>query len=103
MRIVPSKTKELWTLPENSQIVCGSDLITERNIKNPSKITVKSYVLDIPVHKGLKPLYDDTLRIFNETKEITGQLHPYLKFQKQKYDVVSMPRKRIHKANILMV
>jgi len=40
MRIVPSKTKELWTLPENTRLVVGSDLITARNISNPVKISV---------------------------------------------------------------
>ena len=42
-RIVPSKTKELWTLPGSSKIVASTDLITERNISNPVRITVRSY------------------------------------------------------------
>jgi len=32
MRIVPSKTKELWQLPETSKLVVANDLLTERNI-----------------------------------------------------------------------
>jgi hypothetical protein len=39
-RIVPSKTKELWAITKSSKIVAGSDLITERNISDPVKITV---------------------------------------------------------------
>ena len=42
-RIVPSKTKELWPLPVMSKIVVAGDLVTERNIPLPVKITVKSY------------------------------------------------------------
>lgn len=63
MRIVPSKTKELWTLPENTRLVVGSDLITARNISNPVKITVLSYPLDVPIEKGMKPLYSPEVKI----------------------------------------
>lgn len=38
MRIVPSKTKDLWPLPAESKIVAGADLLTERNISKPTKI-----------------------------------------------------------------
>jgi len=41
--IKPSKTKDEWPLPESSKIVVATDLLTERNIYNPVKITVKSY------------------------------------------------------------
>ncbi|MFA4864927.1 MAG: hypothetical protein WC605_14305, partial [Bacteroidales bacterium] len=30
-RIVPSKTKDLWPLPEETKLVVGNDLLTERN------------------------------------------------------------------------
>ncbi|HOY30350.1 MAG TPA: hypothetical protein PKW80_00580 [Bacteroidales bacterium] len=64
MRIVPSKTKELWTLPENTRLVVASDLITARNISNPVKISVVSYPLDdVPIEKGMKPLYSPEFRI----------------------------------------
>ncbi len=64
MRIVPSKTKELWTLPENTRLVVGSDLVTARNISNPVKISVVSYPMnDISIQKGLKPLYSPEFRI----------------------------------------
>ncbi len=42
-RIVPSKTKDLWSLPTESKLVVAADLLTERNISAPVKITVKSY------------------------------------------------------------
>ncbi len=63
MRIVPSKTKDLWPLPENSKLVVATDLITERNISSPVKITVYSYPRSFETVKGLKPLYSPDLKI----------------------------------------
>lgn len=57
MRIVPSKTHELWPLPENSKVVVGTDLLTSRNIEKPVKITVKSAVCDLEINKGMQPLF----------------------------------------------
>lgn len=62
--IVPSKTKELWPLPGGRKLVVGNDLITERNITNPVKITVRSYLKSIPVNRDLDPLYSAELNIF---------------------------------------
>lgn len=70
MRIVPSKTKELWTLPENTKLVVGSDLITARNISNPSKIKIISYPTDIVSQKGMKPLFSPEVKISDGEKEI---------------------------------
>ena len=64
MRIVPSKTFDLWPLPTESKLVIASDLITERNISSPTKITIKSYPIDLKVQKGLKPLYSPELKIW---------------------------------------
>jgi hypothetical protein len=64
-RIVPSKTKELWVLPEKSKIVAASDLVTERNISNPVRITVKSFPKSFEVTKGLSPMYSEKITIFN--------------------------------------
>ena len=63
-RIVPSKTKELWPLPAASRIVSGCDLVTERNISDPVKITVKSYPKSFPVVKGMSPLYSPEFAVF---------------------------------------
>jgi len=46
MHIVPSESKELWPLPTETRLIVPSDLITERNIANPTRITVRS--LDDP-------------------------------------------------------
>jgi len=72
-RIVPSKTKELWTLPENSKLVVAGDLITERNISNPVKITVKSYPRSFFTLKGMSPLYSPEIELFSGEK-IIGNL-----------------------------
>lgn len=70
MRIVPSKTNELWELPVDSKLVVISDLITERNISNPTKITVKSYSKDLVVEKGKSPLYSPTVDFYIENEKI---------------------------------
>jgi hypothetical protein len=70
MRIVPSKTKELWTLPTETRLVVAQDLITARNISNPVKITVFSYPLDIPVEKDKKPLYSPEMKIMDGIKVV---------------------------------
>ncbi|HNW68760.1 MAG TPA: hypothetical protein PKI01_00030 [Bacteroidales bacterium] len=70
MRIVPSKTKELWTLPVDTKLVVGADLVTARNISNPVKITVVSYPLDVPVTKDMKPLYSPEFKITDGTKDL---------------------------------
>jgi hypothetical protein len=69
-RIVPSKTKDLWPLPKTSKLVIANDLITERNISNPVKITVKSYDRSIPVDRDLSPLFSDEVKIFEGEKEV---------------------------------
>jgi hypothetical protein len=72
-RIVPSRTKELWQLPEKSRIVAATDLVTERNISNPVRITVKSYPESFRVIKGLSPIYSDKIKIYNG-KELAGNI-----------------------------
>ena len=64
-RIVPSKTKELWTLPGESKIVSASDLVTERNISLPVKITVKSITRSFAIVKDLSPMYSPQVKIFS--------------------------------------
>jgi len=67
-RIVPSRTKELWPLPIGSKIVAGNDLITERNISDPVKITVRSFPKSFKVIKGLSPMYSTEFKLFKEDK-----------------------------------
>ena len=69
-RIVPSRTKDLWPLPVTSKIVAGKDLVTERNISDPVKITIRSIKKSFPVVKGMSPMYSSEFRLFNFEKEV---------------------------------
>jgi hypothetical protein len=81
-RIVPSKTKDLWPLPSVYKIVAANDLVTERNISEPVKITVRSIRRSFPVVKGLSPMYSKEIKLFDDDKQI-GVIAPV----KQKEDV----------------
>ncbi len=70
MRITPYKTNELWDLPTESKLIIPSDLFTERNISNPTKITVKSFDKSFETIKGLKPLYSPKIDIYANDKLI---------------------------------
>jgi len=74
-RIVPSKTKELWPLPSISKIVAASDLVTERNMSDPVKITVKSIRKSFAVVKGMNPMYSEEIKLFEGEKQI-GLISP---------------------------
>ncbi|HPV57851.1 MAG TPA: hypothetical protein PKW61_12030, partial [Tenuifilaceae bacterium] len=65
MRIVPSKTKELWPLPETSKIVVANDLLTERNISNPTRITVRSLDALFKIDREIKPLFSDKVKVLD--------------------------------------
>ena len=65
-RIVPSKTKELWPIPRESKIVAGNDLITERNISMPVKITVRSFPISFKMSRGISPLISDKVTLFDK-------------------------------------
>jgi hypothetical protein len=81
-RIVPSRTKELWPLPASSKIVAASDLVTERNISDPVKITVKSIRKSFKVVKGMSPMYSREIRLFEGDKQL-GIISPV----KEKEDI----------------
>jgi hypothetical protein len=73
-RIVPSKTKELWPLTEATRLIACHDLITERNIGNPVKITVHSAKISLPVNREMQPLYSPMIAIYrgnDRTGEVT--------------------------------
>jgi len=71
-RIVPSKTKDLWPLPAERKLVIASDLITERNISNPVRITVRSYSKSIPVNRGIDTLYSREITLIsNKGQQLT--------------------------------
>jgi hypothetical protein len=69
-RIVPSKTNDLWPLPVESKIVAASDLVTERNISSPVKITVRSLPISFPDNRELSPLYSPFIDLFNSSRHV---------------------------------
>lgn len=64
MRIIPSKTKDLWPLPTESKLVFGSDLITERNISSPAVITILSYPKSFVTVKGMSPVFSPDVKLY---------------------------------------
>ncbi len=96
-RIVPSKTKDMWELPSESKIVAGNDLITERNIYSPVKITVRSFPKSFKVLNGLSPMFSGQIRLFDQGTSI-GVLDGHTpKFDKITYNTVFYGRgKGIH-------
>jgi len=69
-RIVPSKTKELWPLPTESKIIAASDLVTERNISSPVKITIKSYSRSFAVKQGMSPMFASGIDMFSAFSKV---------------------------------
>lgn len=69
MHIVPSKTKDLWPLPTENRLIVSSDLITERNISNPTKITVHSLNASYKVDREMSPIYAPEFLVFNGDKK----------------------------------
>jgi hypothetical protein len=67
-RIVPSKTKDLWPLPEETKLVVGHDLLTERNISSPNKITILSASVSFPIKRELKPLYSSMVKLYDSDR-----------------------------------
>jgi hypothetical protein len=74
-RIIPSKTRDLWPLPDNRKLVVGNDLLSVRNISDPVRITIRSCPMSFPVDRDLDPLYSPGFLIRQngkETAEITA-------------------------------
>jgi len=84
-RIVPSKTKELWPLPDESRLIIASDLYTERNISNPVKITVRSSSMAFVIDRNIPDMYAGELGVYSGDRkllniregELTGKMVSY--------------------------
>lgn len=97
MRIVPSITNEHWTLPKTCKLIVCSDLLTERNILSPSKITVKSYPKSFPTKKGLKPNLSPDIKIYNEDALVETITENPKNLKEQTYNAIFYGRgKGIH-------
>jgi len=85
-RIIPSKTKEQWPIPETSQMVFAEDLLSERNLSEPIKITVRSATRSFPINRKLKPLYSKSIKLYKEGEPVgeIAELDNQLKTQSYK-------------------
>ena len=92
-RIVPSKTKDLWPLPTEQKLVIGSDLVTERNISNPTKITVVSYGRSIKVDRNIDPIYSPEIQVYAKNK-VADRISDISTFQKQTFQTIFYGRGR---------
>ncbi|MBI5541944.1 MAG: hypothetical protein HY951_17950 [Bacteroidia bacterium] len=96
-RIVPSKTKDLWPLPTESRLIVGSDLLTERNISSPTKITVKSFPKSYPVNKDMPSAFCTVTSIYkNDLKIDSLKKYPSNPFQQLYHTVFYGRGKGIH-------
>jgi len=93
-RIVPSKTNELWPLPEKFRLIVAHDLITERNIPNPVRITVKSADISLEVNKGMDPMFAPDFTIFSGSKPIENLQTIPPEFSRTNYEAVFYGRGR---------
>ena len=74
-RIVPSKTKDLWPMPTTARLVVAGDLLTHRNISNPTRISVRSYAGKYDIVKGMSPMFSESFSIMegaNKLGEVTS-------------------------------
>ncbi len=77
--VIPVKTKEQWPLPRKRKMIFANDFITERNIKNPVKITVISAPVHIKVNRKAK-LYSEKINLIKNNK-IAGEITDWKNFQ----------------------
>jgi len=97
LRIVPSLTKELWPLPGKAKLVVGHDLLSERNIDDPVKITVYSANKVFPINKEMKPLYADAIAVYKGDAAALVIDKPHYELNAQTYSTVFYGRgKGIH-------
>lgn len=62
--IIPSKTKDQWPLPEDSRIVVATDLLNERNIRNPTRVVIRTLKGEFP-EKEQEKLYAPSVALLN--------------------------------------
>jgi hypothetical protein len=61
--IVPTKTGDRWPMPAEARIVAADDLVADRTIDGPVRITVLSAPVSYPTEKDLSPLRSDSFRV----------------------------------------
>ena len=93
-RIVPSKTKDLWPLPVETKLIVGHDLLTERNISNPTSITVFSATATYSVNRELSPLFSPEIKIYHGEKFLDKINSVPLSATRLKYETIFYGRGR---------
>ena len=61
--IIPNESQENWPLAAGVKLVCANDLLSERGILNPTRITIFTAPLEIADKKGLKPLFSPNFQV----------------------------------------
>lgn len=61
--IVPTKTGDRWPMPTRARVVAAADLVADRTIDSPVRITVMSAPVSFPTEKDLSPLRSDSFRV----------------------------------------
>lgn len=74
--VLPSKTNEQWPIPENSRLVVANDLITERNIKQPTRISVHSLKAELKVNRDMEKMYAPAVDIYHSGQKIATFREP---------------------------
>ncbi|MEA1926665.1 MAG: hypothetical protein U9N73_00545 [Candidatus Auribacterota bacterium] len=64
--IVPSRSGEQWPIPKISKMVFADDLLAERNLTGPVKITVRSAPRSFPINRKIKPLYSPEIKFYRD-------------------------------------
>jgi hypothetical protein len=68
--IVPSHTGEQWPIPKISKMVFADDLLAERNLTGPIKITVRSADRSFLINREIKPLYSEKIKLYRNEKPL---------------------------------
>ncbi|MBD3178341.1 MAG: hypothetical protein GF417_01345 [Candidatus Latescibacteria bacterium] len=67
--IIPTKSRDQWPMPESRKLVCGVDMISERNISNPSRITVMTQPLSFRINREIDPLYSEKVTVYRKSSK----------------------------------
>jgi hypothetical protein len=70
MPVIPEKTKDQWPLAVQSKLIVSNDLVSVRNIDNPTKISVRSVQIDAEISKGKFPMQSDEVNVYFNEKQI---------------------------------
>lgn len=91
--IVPTKSKEIWPIPEETRLIAAADLITARNIDGPTTIAILSVPRSFDVDRDIS-LYSDELSLIKNSDLIDDSIDPYTEASALEYPAVFYGRGR---------